>query len=72
MTKKKTNIIKQVVCYDNRAFIEQLCNTVVTIEAEGFETEIQYSMSGEKYSALVIARSDEDKIKTQETKKKAK
>ncbi len=64
---KKTEIIKQVVCYDSKAFIEQLCNTTALMEADGYETDIKYAISGEKYSALVVGKKE-----TREQNKKAK
>lgn len=69
---KKTNVIKQVICWDYKAFIQQLCDTVAIIEGEGYETDIKYSVSGEKYTALVIGKKEEGRVKTQENSKKAK
>ena len=72
MVTKKTNVIKQVVCYNAQAFIQQLCDTVALLEGEGYETELHYAMSGEKYSALVVGKKSETDTKTQGNTKKAK
>lgn len=69
---KKTDVIKQVVCYNTQAFIQQLCDTVAVLESEGYETELHYAMSGEKYSALVVGKKSESGTKTQGNTRKAK
>lgn len=70
---KKTEVIKQIVTYNgSEDFIRQLCQTTAVLEEEGYETDIKYAISGEKYSALVIGKREERRVKTQGGTKKAK
>lgn len=70
---KKTEVIQQVVTYNgSEEFVKKLCDTISVLEEEGYETNIAYAMSGEKYSALVIGKKEQCRTNTQDKTKKAK
>lgn len=51
---KTIEAIKHVVCYEQKAFIEQITSTVKIMEDSGLEVEIQYGCGQGTFQALIV------------------
>ena len=60
---KTIEAIKNLVCYEQRDFIEQLLTTTKILQDEGLEVEIQYGLGQGTFTALIIGRRNNERDK---------
>ena len=48
--------VKQIIAYEPKSFVDEILKTTEEFEKNGLEVEIQYGVTLESYSALIVGR----------------